>query len=891
MISILFASMMAFASLPPTTTANQGGAKSTTFNFEAPLGQFTKTGSTNALIETGNYNLLKNPGFEAPTAVGWTASGGTATVTSTAANVGFGIRSGGWDSSASAQTYCSDAATFPLSYRGQDGAASIYVQTPTGTATHNLVVKFGSTTWVSKPVGSGTNFFKTEVTFKYPTDAEVSGTPALANGQICLQSVAVNEPQIYIDDAHFTLKQIAPSDEYIKNGNGELGTTGWFTYEPLIGIWVGDVSISGFNNLAIGTPLYYTTTGTPMGGLTSNTQYYVVGNGLALQLSATLGGSPIPVSSAGTGTHYFRSSTPYATFSAANADVSMGVTYTNPLLNTQVKTSLLFNKLQAAVAQGSGAAYDFTIDDSQKAKVLQISFQYLVNSGTFAAGSSNLSPGDVTVWILDKTNNRLIQPSSIGLYSNSSTLSDVFTSNFQTSSDSTSYRLIVHNASLSASAFSLKLGAVSVKPSKYVYGTPITDWVAYTPAFTGGTVGNGTLTGFYRRVGDSAEVRIIHLFGSTGTSTSEFRWGYPPGINLDTSKIPTPGTGSRNGDGTAWYDASSTSFKLIYSWINLSSLGATVNGTASQLSNTDIPSGQTDAVSLYATFPVVGWSSSVQMSDGYDGRVIVEQLSYASYSTVSGENWKTSGWAVGNSTIGSARTDGKIYPMTSGWYQITFFGQLNLNANNLLTMYRINGGSPTFFGGKGSSDRMSAASQPIYLNGSDYIEVGLYNNGSETIPAIQWSLSKANGSPTISATETVSVILNHSSGQSIPNAAETTVTGWTKEEDTHSAFNAATGEFRAPTSGLYEMDAILHLNTMSATGTRNMTVTKNGSIVNVSPVEQNISGQLGSLIISSKVRLIAGDTIKFTIYQGSGSAVSLMNAGVYNHASITKIGL
>jgi hypothetical protein len=62
--------------------------------------------------------------------------------------------------------------------------------------------------------------------------------------------------------------------------------------------------------------------------------------------------------------------------------------------------------------QGQGWAYDFTIDSGYKADVLQVSFQYLVNSGTFNASSgigSSATLSDVTAWLYDVTNAVVIQ--------------------------------------------------------------------------------------------------------------------------------------------------------------------------------------------------------------------------------------------------------------------------------------------------------------------------------------------------------------------------------------------------------------------------------------------------------------------------------------------------
>lgn len=81
-VIFLFA-FSAKAGLPPTTLKGQSGSKATTFNFEVPNKQATKT-STGGLIETGNKNLLDDPSFEAATrSTAWVISNGTAAAEST----------------------------------------------------------------------------------------------------------------------------------------------------------------------------------------------------------------------------------------------------------------------------------------------------------------------------------------------------------------------------------------------------------------------------------------------------------------------------------------------------------------------------------------------------------------------------------------------------------------------------------------------------------------------------------------------------------------------------------------------------------------------------------------------------------------------------------------
>lgn len=131
-------------------------------------------------------------------------------------------------------------------------------------------------------------------------------------------------------------------------------------------------------------------------------------------------------------------------------------TTTNPLIGT---ASFLFTK-GASNSQGQGASFDFIVDSAYRSKLLQISFEYAVASGTFAAGTSSVD-SDITVWIYDRTNNVLIQPTVYKLFSNSA-LSTSFVGNFQTAGNSTSYRLILHVGTTSASAFTMLFDNVVV---------------------------------------------------------------------------------------------------------------------------------------------------------------------------------------------------------------------------------------------------------------------------------------------------------------------------------------------------------------------------------------------------------------------------------------------
>jgi len=76
-------------------------------------------------------NLLSNGGFEGGR-TRWTASGGTLTTTTTAANVGSGTTAGAWTATAGAQTLLSELVTVPSGLAGQSCLARANIQGGSG---------------------------------------------------------------------------------------------------------------------------------------------------------------------------------------------------------------------------------------------------------------------------------------------------------------------------------------------------------------------------------------------------------------------------------------------------------------------------------------------------------------------------------------------------------------------------------------------------------------------------------------------------------------------------------------------------------------------------------------------------------------------------------------
>jgi hypothetical protein len=223
----LLLSTQALAGLPPTSLKGQSDtAAKTTFGFQVPNNQATQISGTNLLIETGSTNEMVNAGFEGGT-TGWTASAGTFTTTSTAANLGDGKLTGSWDSSAASQTL-TDTALAITSGDGkssQNYTASVRVKCATGTCTHKLQLYDGTNVLAEATITSSTTqFVRTSVTGSAPASGSIYAR---------LISVASDEPILYIDSGYkgraegFNLSQVTQA-QFI--GSAFIPTTGSCTW-------------------------------------------------------------------------------------------------------------------------------------------------------------------------------------------------------------------------------------------------------------------------------------------------------------------------------------------------------------------------------------------------------------------------------------------------------------------------------------------------------------------------------------------------------------------------------------------------------------------------------------------------------------------------------------
>jgi len=197
-----------------------------------------------------------------------------------------------------------------------------------------------------------------------------------------------------------------------------------------------------------------------------------------------------------------------------SASITFARTTSTPLRDT---ASGLLTKT-AVNEQGEGFSVDFTVARADASNLLEVSFDNEIISGTYASG-------DIGVWVYDVTNAVLVRPLVIDLPTKTGT-GQPFKTQFQ-GTGSTSYRLIFHIATTSASAYSIEFDNVYVSPSQSYIGSVISDWQSYTPTFTGfGAVTN--IEYRWRRVGSSIEIRGRATAGTT--SATEARVSFPSGV-------------------------------------------------------------------------------------------------------------------------------------------------------------------------------------------------------------------------------------------------------------------------------------------------------------------------------------------------------------------------
>ena len=489
--------------------------------------------------------------------------------------------------------------------------------------------------------------------------------------------------------------------------------------------------------------------------------------------------------------------------------------------------------LYTPAALGEGCSYDITIDSKDKGKVLRLSLEYAVVSGTY-------TDDDTQIWIYDKTNLSIIQPAPYKL-KNHSLASESFAVEFQTATSSSSYRILIHQATSGTAV--LKFDNLQIGQQAKLYGSPITDWVSYTGSLTyAGTTATNITSQSYKqsRNGDKLTVTGYVSFNGAANANGAFRIPLPSGMTIDTAKLPfnyvIVGHASAYLNTNKYYnghvrvDNNNTSYVVIHRWDDSGATDADWAGNTTAGSN--VPGGvaltASDGMSFTFTVPISGWSSSVVMSSDSPNTPVAFHAS-RNGSDQTGFNPNSSFVKVlinsvsgtfDRSNAGYDTTNSKFVAQTPGDYY--FSANVGILSTNILAdRYLISiykNGVEAMRG----QDMIAVAGKNLTLTVSgvlgaiagDYFEVYIYGAGNNSASTLTISggaaVSSFSGtriaSPAqIAASETVAALYTGAPPTGTLNSTPNTATFGTKVKDSHGSYSS--GSYTISTSGQFDIGA------------------------------------------------------------------------------------
>jgi hypothetical protein len=694
---------------------------------------------------------------------------------------------------------------------------------------------------------------------------------------------------------------------YIGNASGESGTTGYTVYSErktftvtIATPGVFTVTAHGYSD---GDAVSLSTTGALPTGLAANTVYYVVNKATnTFNLSTTLGGSAIATSGTQSGVHTIGPVVAHVGTGGVAAGTTFTVSNINPLRGLQ---SFVFSK-DAANRMGQGASYNFTIDRADLAKVLTVGFEYQVNSGT-------LNDGDVRVYLVQDPNGvpSIIQPAGLTVLGATAGVKMRHVATFQSDFTAREYRLCIHVASTSVSAWSLGVDSISVGPQAKLYGAPITDWVSAraVPALVGSTTNPTTSSSAvkYRRIGDSYEISWYYSISTAGSG--EYRFQLPDGLTIDTAKLSQAFT-SNSGSGRAYDLSTGINYNLaprtvagVTTYITLCADNVAVGGVIGSAAHVVFAAG--DEIWVTVILPIAGLSSSVQMSNDTETRVVAMRayttnaqtpLANASSAVIINYTTAFDTHAAFNPTTG-------IYTVpVSGYYRISSnittaaiayttgtgrIFQLAVSGTNnaALSTTPVQASVTTYLSSAGSTTFLYKAGDTISLTMANYTGTTVTLDAGA---ADNWlSIERLSGPATIAASETVTAKYWATASQTISAATRANYDG--KIYDTHNAVTTgASWVFTAPISGRYRTSVFFN-NSAAVTGNPYIDLYIDGSAYQGIV---SIYGLAGVGTGSSTVYLNAGQTIQIRAsasYPMIGAA-TISNASRPSYIDIERIG-
>lgn len=576
-------------------------------------------------------------------------------------------------------------------------------------------------------------------------------------------------------------------------------------------------------------------------------------------------------------------------------------------------------KLSASVAAAAGdmlVTDAIDLDLEAQASVQTFSFYYKVISGDgnldFSGTSSNTL--GVAIYVVDGTlAGTWIQPAGVFNLVQKTGVGKA-SGTFQVPSDATQLRLAIYCANASAGSFDILLDDFVLGPQAVQYGAPVSDWTDF--ALTSNWTTNTELLSKARRVGDVLEVQFSLRMLGTPTN-ADLLFQLPSQYQVDTVKLLNSSGPSRGGHGWAEiFDSSagdSNYFRTV--WWRGDASGFRVKGVTSNGSVTPAPIAYANGDRITGTIflPIQGWSSSVEMSNDTDTRVVAFRAVRSTTISIPDSNptnlpfisssIESDTHGAYNETLG-----GYVCPV-SGYYNASgqvHFASATSGTRNLQSIISLNGSyianqlQPNT---SGNTNLVNVSGNAFFCNAGDVISIVAFQNeisGSTALDVNGYTLSvfRISGPATIAASETVAVIAKVTAdGQSLLRNTVQTITGWTVSKDTHGIMDGSTGVVSIPTSGYYEIslqtiwaDQAWTTSTTAGVGFVDCWVyaSSGNTQVNIVPIQANFTGYMSSNGTILKY-LDAGESVTFRVRQYDGVAGTKTISAATN-VSIIKRG-
>jgi hypothetical protein len=569
----------------------------------------------------------------------------------------------------------------------------------------------------------------------------------------------------------------------------------------------------------------------------------------------------------------------------------------------------LFTKSSSGGANtGEGVAYAFTIDAADKGAVLKINFDYITDT--------DFVDNDFRVWIYDVTNSRLIEPSP-NYIKRSDVIGQIQPLEFQTSSDSTSYKVCLHIAGTTATAWDFTLDNLKIGRDVKSVGAFISEGkdIALTASNLG--TGSATVTAKGTRRGDRLFIqgRVVKD-GSAGTGASSVLINLPH--TIDTTKLAS-GSFDTLGNAVNGNIVTNPMFTVVY------------NSTTSVRFYQDDDTlfigsefGANHAVTFQFEVPILGWSTNQVLSSDsgvseFSGRMYLSanQTGVNPNNSYTKITFNTTDFDNGGGVnTASTRYDIKV----SGRYRVS--GLIKVSSTNVLAneygAVLHKNGSPfrwmesktpavtTNFGLGGSVD--------VDLVAGEFLEMYIYGAGNNSVSTLTvvggnsvsfLSVSRINSPQQIAATEFIGARYQTDTARSFADATTTYPDFEDKVFDTHNMVlgvgsgnvtTTATG-WRAviPAAGKYKVTAGYQMASGGgwAAGERFILVIRknNTGFVGADQWQPAAHTTFVSNSLSGTVECVAGDVIELTVQQSSGAALNGNTNAAMNYIEIVRVGL